>query len=114
MDQRKPGNYLRTHRKRSGLTQEEIASIVGWTTGAVVSHYEWGRNAPSLQTALALGILFRVPVAKLFSGIHEAMREETEARISKLESQLQKMAAEGPAAVLIAKKLVWFTKRKIS
>lgn len=42
------------------------------------------------------------------------MREATEARISKLESQLQKMAAEGPAAVLIAKKLVWFTKRKIS
>lgn len=112
MNQRNLGNYLRAHRRRSGLSQEEVASIIGWTSGASLGPYEWGKYRPSLRTALAFEALFRVPLAELFPEIHSATREETELEIAKLERQLQQMNVGGHAAVVIAKKLVWLTRRK--
>ena len=38
-------NYLRTYRKRSGLTQREVAFLVGCRNGAQVSRYERRREA---------------------------------------------------------------------
>lgn len=104
---------MRTYRKRAGLSQRELASIVGWKSGAVVSHYEWANRLPSLQTALALEVLFGVPVRQLFVGAFESIGQETESRLQKLESALQKMSGNGPKAAITAKKLVWLTGRKI-
>src|SRR2546429_9576493 len=61
-------NYLRTYRKRSGLTQREVAFLVGCRNGAQVSRYEKRRRLPPLRTALACEAAFGVPVAELFAG----------------------------------------------
>ena len=60
-------NYIRTHRKRLGLSQDELAHLLGVEEGATVSRYESGR-LPSLETALALSRVFGVSVESLFFG----------------------------------------------
>lgn len=110
----KLSNYLRAHRKKSGLSEHEVASIVGWKNGGVVSHYEWGNHLPSLRTALALETLFQIPVSQLFAGIHEAIGSETEKQLRNLQIGLENTTAKGPAAVVTAKKLVWLTERRSS
>jgi transcriptional regulator with XRE-family HTH domain len=106
-------NYLRTYRKRAGLSQREVAVVVGLKSAATLSRCEWGHRLPSLQTALAFEALFGVPVGQLFSGASEAIDRETEERLQKLESVLQKTSGAGPKAPITAKKLVWLTGRKI-
>ena len=68
-------NYLRTYRKRSGLSQREVAFLVGCRNGAQVSRYEKRRRLPPLRTALACEAAFGVPVSVLFAGLREAVRE---------------------------------------
>ena len=51
-------NYVRTYRKRSGLTQREVAFLVGCRNGAQVSRYEKRRRLPPLRTALACEAAF--------------------------------------------------------
>ena len=54
MQQPRNANHLRTFRKRSGLSQDEIAEIVGWRGGQALSSHEWGEYELSLRKALAL------------------------------------------------------------
>jgi transcriptional regulator with XRE-family HTH domain len=64
-------NYLRCHRKRAGLTQAEVAYLLGCRNAAKVSRYERFRRMPALDTALACEAIFRVPVRALFPGAHK-------------------------------------------
>lgn len=106
-------NYLRTYRKRAGLSQQEVARLVGLKSAATLSRCEWGDRLPSLQTALAFEVLFGVPVGQLFSGAFEAIGMLTEERLQTLEAMLQSTSGAGPKATITAKKLVWLTGRKI-
>lgn len=64
-------NYLRKYRKRAGLSQREIAYLLGAQDPARVSRYEHFRGAPSLRIALAFSILFKVPTDQLFGGDYQ-------------------------------------------
>src|ERR1035437_4471242 len=77
---RNPGNYLRVHRRESGFNQEELGAILGCDGGAV-SRFEWSHSLPSLPKALALEILFMVPISELFNGLSEAVRHRIEHQI---------------------------------
>jgi transcriptional regulator with XRE-family HTH domain len=44
----KGGELIREARKRAGLTQREVAEILG-TTQAVVARWEKGRNSPTFE-----------------------------------------------------------------
>src|SRR5947208_11233269 len=77
-------NYLRTYRKRSGLTQSEVAFLLGCKTSAQVSRYEKQHHLPPLRTALACGTIFRVHLPELFAGIQESVDQEIAERIVKL------------------------------
>src|SRR5881227_3237850 len=46
-------NYIRTYRKRSCLTQDEVAFLLGSKSGASVSRHERFKQTPDLQTLLA-------------------------------------------------------------
>ena len=87
-------NYLRTYRKRAGLSQDEVAFLLGSRSGAKVSRYELFRRLPTLETALALEAIFGVPVRELFAGLHE---RGTRAVASRARVLLQRLAAEAPA-----------------
>jgi DNA-binding XRE family transcriptional regulator len=61
--------YLLTHRKRAGLSQRELAFLLGSRSGTKVSRHEQERRQPSLRAALAYAAVYRVPVEELFPGL---------------------------------------------
>jgi transcriptional regulator with XRE-family HTH domain len=86
----KLANYIRAYRKKSGLSQREVAYLLGCDTGAQVSLYERRRRMPPVQTALACQAVFGTPVADLFAGTYETTAKEVKRRAQKLGLELQK------------------------
>src|SRR5262249_50669091 len=82
-------HYLRACRRRSGLSQSDVAYLLGTKTRAQVSRYERGWHAPPLRTALAFEALFGVPISKIFAGIYESVRRELKHRARELSLELQ-------------------------
>src|SRR5438094_8729611 len=105
-------NYLRTYRKRSGLTQREVAFLVGCRNGAQVSRYEKRRRLPPLRTALACEAAFGVPVSVLFAGLRDAAGKAVGERLGALRSKLETSPVQGREARLAAHKLRWLAARR--
>jgi transcriptional regulator with XRE-family HTH domain len=72
--------YLRTHRKRSGLSQDEVAFLTGAESGATVCRHEKGRRTLWLADAFAYEALFGEPASVLFPGEYEKSRALIEER----------------------------------
>jgi DNA-binding XRE family transcriptional regulator len=68
-------NYIRAHRKRAFLTQEDVAFLLGTKSGASISRHERFKQTPDLQTLLAYEMLFRTPVRTLFSNTHREVEQ---------------------------------------
>ena len=83
-------NYLETFRKRMGLTQEEMAFLLGSKNGETVSRYERNRSQPGLKATLAYEVICRVPAHQLFAGVREEVEEETKHRARFLVQKLEK------------------------
>jgi DNA-binding XRE family transcriptional regulator len=109
MENQNSGNYLRTH--RAGLSQDEIAAVLG-CEGGMVSRHETARILPPLPLALAYEVIFLIPVSQLFRGLHEAVEQTTEDRLSRLEVELGSRTGTGPQAAMTAKKLLWLMERR--
>lgn len=62
--------YLRMHRRKAGLTQAELAYLIGCPDDAV-SRLERGYRRPNLRTALACELVFRTSLRELFPGMYE-------------------------------------------
>jgi transcriptional regulator with XRE-family HTH domain len=92
MSPRRLPNYLRTHRKRAHLTQEEVAFILGGESGARISRHERRRQNPNLRTLLAYEILFRTPIRELYGGVAADVEKGLAKRARLL---LQKLAKAG-------------------
>ena len=73
-------SYLRTYRKRSGFSQEEIASLLGCQSGAKVSRYEQGDREPNLHTVFAYEVIFRASASLLFAGMYEKVERSVRER----------------------------------
>jgi len=73
-------NYLRTHRRRYALSQEDLAFLLGIKSRTTISHYEMFQRVPDLKTALTLQAVFGTPVVELFAGIYEQIEKETAKR----------------------------------
>lgn len=80
-------NYLLTYRKRSALSQEEVAYLLGSRSGAKVCRYERFFREPGLQTALAYEVIFDRSVSELFPALFEKAQMEVRARAKKLEAK---------------------------
>lgn len=72
------------HRKRHGLTQHEMAFLLGSKDGSAVSHVERGAREPSLRSAFACEVMFGVPARELFPGIYEEVEHELKTRAQAL------------------------------
>src|SRR5438094_361491 len=97
-------NYLRTYRKRSGLTQRDVAFLVGCRNGAQVSRYEKRRRLPPLRTALAFEAAFGIPVSVLFAGLREVAGRAVGERLGALKSKLETSPTQGSEARIAAQK----------
>jgi transcriptional regulator with XRE-family HTH domain len=111
MPPRRLDNYLLAFRKKSGLTQREVAFLLGCENGAQVSRYEKRRRLPPLVTALACEAVFGVPVSELFAGLRDAAKKEVGKRLLALKSQLEANSGKANEARIDAQKLRWLAER---
>lgn len=59
------------YRRRVGMTQEELAAMIGVSSGEIISRYERGEREPRLTTILALADALRVPLRALVPEEHD-------------------------------------------
>ncbi len=80
--------YLRTYRKRSALTQEDLSTLLGCESGVSVCQYERLKAQPSLETALACRAIFDVSVEELFPGIYQKVVADVVKRVRLMSKEL--------------------------
>ncbi len=66
MNDYKFGNYILELRRKSGLSQSELADRIGVTNKAV-SKWETGKSKPTTDTLRKLAVIFHVPIEQLLS-----------------------------------------------
>jgi transcriptional regulator with XRE-family HTH domain len=88
-------NYLRTFRKRAGLSQKDVALLLGCTNESKASRYERFVREPTLVTALACEALFGIPLSELFAGIYDEAYEAVVTRARLLIEQIEKQPRSG-------------------
>ena len=81
-------NYLRTYRRRSRFSQEDVALLLGSRSGTKVCRYEQRVRKPTLEIALAYEAIFQVPVSALFAGLYRKVEKEIIARAEDLAERL--------------------------
>ncbi len=67
MDMKLIGNFLKELRKEKGITQEQLAEIMG-VAGRTVSRWETASNMPDLSLLLQLAEFYKVDVGELLDG----------------------------------------------
>jgi hypothetical protein len=80
-------NYLVSHRKRSALSQKEVAFLLGIHGAARVCRHERFSLDPGLQTAIAYEAIYHRPIGELFPGLVEKVRNDVRARVKILEQK---------------------------
>jgi transcriptional regulator with XRE-family HTH domain len=106
------GSYLLYHRKISGLTQRELAELLGSIGPRQVAKLESQMAAPSFLVAVGYHKVFGATIAELFPGFVETVGTNIEQRISEMERRLHESTAKGREAARIARKLEWCEQRR--
>jgi DNA-binding XRE family transcriptional regulator len=78
----RPHNLWRA-RKRLGLTQKQLAYLLGNKYQDNVCRLEQGSKLPTLETALMLEAILNVPVKVLFDYLFQQAQEKVKTRINK-------------------------------
>ena len=78
------GNYLRMHRRRSGLSQDEVAFLLGAMYGTTVSRHEHDWRTPKLGTAFAYELIFGTPARQLYPKEYERIEKIVKTRARKM------------------------------
>lgn len=80
---------LRTHRRTWGLSQQELADLLGMESRTHISRIEHGKRTPTMETALACSTLFGVPLGILFPQTAVQIEERLRERLSRFEGMLK-------------------------
>ena len=97
-------NYLKTYRKRSHLTQADLAFLfVGVRSETKVNRYENLRRRPDFRTSLGYNIIFGVSFRELFAG----ECQEIEAGIRKHARLLAEKLRDKPASPEVKAKILF-------
>ncbi|HEY2091298.1 MAG TPA: helix-turn-helix transcriptional regulator [Thermoanaerobaculia bacterium] len=91
---RKLIHYLRNERKRLGLTQADIAALLGMQWKTRVSKYERGEAQPSLDLGLAYQQIYGKPISEIFVGRDATIRTAVRARARHLLKDLPDSGSE--------------------
>ena len=81
--------YLRTLRRRWGLSQRELAFLIGAKDRAVISRIEGLKRTPSLIGTFGFAFLFDTAPSELFPGLFSEVQEGVLRRASDLYEELQ-------------------------
>lgn len=102
---KKLDRYIYTHRRRWGLTQPELAFLLGWESGAPVSRLEKGLRQPKLATVFALVILFGAEAHELFPALSGEAEDALMRRAYALHERLKGSPAAGDKLDLLRQAL---------
>jgi DNA-binding XRE family transcriptional regulator len=105
-------NYIRIHRRRTGLSQREISQILGYSDEDSVRRHERLHITPSLQIAIKYELLFRIPVSEIFAGLRDEVALELEKKVMELEEMLGHQSTKDRNALATARKLTWLSERR--
>lgn len=85
MDQQKIGQFLRECRKEKGITQEQLAEMLG-VTNRSVSRWETGSNLPDLDILIEMADYYDIELRELLDGERksEKMNKELEETVLKV------------------------------
>ena len=83
--------YLRTHRKRTGFTHDEVAFLIGGMCGTNISRHENAKRFPALRTVLMYEFIYDAAVRELFEGVFAEMQRQVRERARGLLSSLARM-----------------------
>src|SRR5882762_7085492 len=89
-------NYLRAHRRKTGLTQHDLARVLGYVNRDAISRHERLESMPSLLLALSYEVLYRVPVSEIFAGLAETVEFDVEAQLAQFEIHLGEQSVGSP------------------
>jgi transcriptional regulator with XRE-family HTH domain len=102
-------NYLRASRKKLGLSQRELAYLLGAETSTHISRYERRKRLPSIETALACQAILGVPVSEIFGGTYESIANEVKKRAREMAAALE--ASQAGRKEAIGRKLQYLAER---
>jgi transcriptional regulator with XRE-family HTH domain len=71
----KPLCYLRTQRRVWGLTQKELAKLLGFRSQGHMADVENSKRAPTVRSALACQVLFGIPPAAMFPHLFDRVED---------------------------------------
>jgi DNA-binding XRE family transcriptional regulator len=86
--------YVRPYRMRWGLSQDDLAFIIGVNNRKFLSHLENHKLPPTLAVAIALWVIFGTEHIELFPALWAKTEEEVLARANDLYERLQGNSSE--------------------
>ncbi|MFN7905398.1 MAG: helix-turn-helix domain-containing protein [Pseudobdellovibrionaceae bacterium] len=75
--------YLFTARSKSGLTQNDVAKALGYSTPQFISNWERGLSHPPLESLRKLASMYKISAEELFKVFLHSSLEQTEANLIK-------------------------------
>jgi hypothetical protein len=111
-NQKQLDNYLRTHRRKAGLSILELGILLAYADEGAVSRHERSKTLPPLLIAIAYEVIFQAPVSQLFPGMREMVELTIEPRLLRFEQELQQRNKNVTQASRIAQKLAWLSERR--
>lgn len=76
-------NYLKEKRVESGLSQLDVAKVLGYSSPQFVSNWERGLVSPPLETIAVLVELYKIPANEVIEYILKETRSYLEANLKK-------------------------------
>lgn len=80
--------YVRTHRRRWGLTQKELGWLLGIANRTAVSRIEMSKRKPAAECLVACAIIFDLPLEAIFPGFLEEIERGVSRRVITLRGKL--------------------------
>lgn len=81
-------NYIRAHRKRWALTQDELAGLLGLTSQGTISQYEGTEKRPIVEILIGAKTIFNVPCHEMFPRVYEEVERDLVVRAKELLAKL--------------------------
>ena len=105
------GNYLKAHRRKSGLSQRELGLLVGYVNEGQVRRHERSKTTPPLLIALAYEVVFEVPVSAIFVGFQSSVAHAVEMSVEELKLDFERRTEGRRLSGTALRKLQWLTER---
>ena len=88
MEKRTNASYLRSLRRKSTLSQEDVAFLLGTFAGTRVTRHETGECIPPLKVAIAYEVIFGAGVTDIYEDDLRVIAKDVCKRARKLHESL--------------------------